>query len=159
MEKQQTPSMEDYVEAIAMLQAEEDVARVSRISRRLNVTMPSVTCALKKLSKDGLVTHEKYGYVKLTAQGNKVAEDVIHRHKALSLFFAEALDIDQETAEEDACKIEHVISPLSLDRLTKFVMFMQVCPPGEDNFPRRYKYYLEHGELPEEHTTGHQRKR
>jgi DtxR family Mn-dependent transcriptional regulator len=112
--------------------------------------MPSVTCALKKLSKDGLVTHEKYGYVALTAYGNKVAEDVIHRHKTLSRFFAEALDIDQETAEEDACKIEHVISPLSLERVTKFVEFMQACPLGQPSFPKRYKYYLEHGTLPEE---------
>jgi DtxR family Mn-dependent transcriptional regulator len=142
--------MEDYLEAIAMLGGEGRAVRVNQISQRLKVKMPSVTSALGKLSQQGLVIHERYGYVELTAEGYKAAEDVIHRHKALSHFFIEALDIDQETAEEDACKIEHVISPLSLERVTKFVEFMQACPLGEDNFPKRYKYYLEHGQLPEE---------
>jgi DtxR family Mn-dependent transcriptional regulator len=68
----------------------------------------------------------------------------------LTRFFAQALGIDRETAEEDACKIEHVISPLSMDRLTKFMEFIGACPLGGANFPIRYEYYLEHGELPQE---------
>jgi DtxR family Mn-dependent transcriptional regulator len=121
--------------------------------------MPSVTSALKKLSGEGLVRHEPYGYIELTSRGDKAAKDVVGRHKALSCFFSQALDIDPGTAEEDACKIEHVISRLSLERLTKFLQFTQACPLGEftqacplgeANFSKRYKYYLEHGELPEE---------
>ncbi len=150
MPKGYSPSMEDYLEAIAMLCGGRRAARVSEISRRLRVKMPSVTSAVKKLSEQGLVVHERYGYVELTAEGDRVAEDVIRRHKALSRFFAEALDINQEVAEEDACKMEHVISPLSLERVIKFIEFIEACPLGETNFPNRYKYYLEHGELPEE---------
>jgi len=150
MIREQTPSMEDYLEAIAMLRDANKAVRVSQISRRLKVRMPSVTSALEKLSERGLVEHERYGYVGLTSEGENVAEDVIRRHKALSRFFAEALDIDHETAEEDACKIEHVISPLSLERMIKFIEFIQACPLEEPNFPKRYKYYLEHGQLPEE---------
>ncbi len=150
MAKEQTASMEDYLEAIANLREEGKVVRVKQISQVLNVKMPSVTSALKKLSEEGLVRHEPYGYIELTLQGDKAANDVIGRHKALSCFFSQALDIDPLTAEEDACKIEHVISPLSLERLTKLVEFIQACPLGEANFPKRYKYYLEHGELPEE---------
>ena len=150
MPKAYSPSMEDYLEAIAMLRGEGRVVRVNQISRRLRVKMPSVTAALKKLSERGLVVHERYSYVGLTFEGDNVAKDVIRRHEALSRFFAWALGIDHKTAEEDACKIEHVISPLSLERVIKFVEFVQACPLGEDNFSKRYKYYLEYGELPEE---------
>ena len=147
---EQTPSMEDYLEAIANLQEEGKVVRVNQISQRLGVKMSSVTSALKKLSEQGLVEHERYGYVGLTTEGNRIAGGVVQRHRALSHFFVEALDIDPKTAEEDACKIEHVISPLGLERMVKFVEFIKACPLGEANFPKRYKYFLEHGELPEE---------
>jgi len=150
MVREQTASMEDYLEAIANLREEGKAVRVKQISQVLHVKMPSVSSALKKLSREGLVRHEPYGYIELTSQGDKAAKDVVGRHKALSCFFSQALDIDLGTAEEDACKIEHVISRLSLERLTKFLEFTQACPLGEANFSKRYKYYLEHGELPEE---------
>lgn len=150
VQREHTASMEDYLEVIAMLGEEGKVVRVNQIGQRLNVKMPSVTSALKKLSEQGLVEHERYGYVGLTPKGDDVAKDVIRRHKALSRFFAQALDIDQKTADEDACKIEHVISPLSLERVIKFIEFIEACPLGEANFPKRYRYYLEHGQPPEE---------
>ena len=149
-QREQTASMEDYLEAIANLGEERKVVRVKQISEMLGVKMPSVTSALKKLSEQGLVEHEKYGHIKLTLEGDKVARDVIRRHKALTRFFAQALGINQETAEGDACKIEHVISPLSMERLAKFVEFIEACPLGGANFPSRYEYYLEHGELPQD---------
>ena len=149
-QREQTGSMEDYLEAIANLGEERKVVRVKQISEMLGVKMPSVTSALKKLSEQGLVEHEKYGHIKLTLEGDKVARDVIRRHKALTRFFAQALGINQETAEEDACKIEHVISPLSMERLAKFVEFIEACPLGGTNFTSRYEYYLEHGELPQD---------
>jgi len=150
IQREQTASMEDYLEAIANLGEGRKVVRVKQISEMLEVKMPSVTSALKKLSERELVDHERYGRIKLTPEGDKVARDVIRRHKALTRFFAQALGIDQETAEEDACKIEHVISPLSMERLTKFVEFIRACPLGGANFPSRYEYYLEHGELPQD---------
>ena len=148
--REQTASMEDYLEAIANLGGRRQVVRVKQISEMLGVKMPSVTSALKKLSERELVEHERYGRIKLTPEGDKVASDVIRRHKALTRFLAEALGIDQETAEEDACKIEHVISPLSLERVIKFIEFIEACPLGEASFPKRYKYYLEHGQPSEE---------
>jgi DtxR family Mn-dependent transcriptional regulator len=149
-QREQTASMEDYLEAIAKLGEGKKVVKVKQISQMLGVKMPSVTSALKKLSQQELVEHERYGYIKLTPEGDKVARDVIYRHEALTLFFAQALGIDQETAEEDACKIEHVISPLSMERLAKFVEFIEACPLGGANFPSRYEYYLEHGKLPQD---------
>lgn len=150
MSREHTASMEDYLEAVAMLQGNDKVVRVSQISRRLKVKMPSVTSALKKLSEQQLVEHERYGRIKLTPEGEAVARDVIRRHEALTRFFIQALSIDRKTAEEDACKIEHVISSPSLERVIKFIEFIEACPLGEVNFPKRYKYYLEHGQLPED---------
>jgi DtxR family Mn-dependent transcriptional regulator len=149
-QREQTASMEDYLEAVAMLQGKDKVVRVSQISRKLKVKMPSVTSALKKLSEQKLVEHERYGHIKLTPEGDKVARDVVRRHEALTRFFIQALSIDRQTAEEDACKIEHVISPISLERVIKFIEFVEACPLGEANFPKRYQYYLEHGQPPEE---------
>jgi DtxR family Mn-dependent transcriptional regulator len=146
----QTASMEDYLEAIARLGEGRKVVKVKQLSQMLGVKMPSVTSALKKLSAQELVEHEKYGHVKLTPEGNEVARDVICRHEALTRFFARALGIDQGAAEEDACKIEHVISPLSMERLSRFVEFIEACPLGKANFPSRYEYYLKHGELPQD---------
>jgi DtxR family Mn-dependent transcriptional regulator len=148
IQREQTASMEDYLEAIANLGEGSEAVRVKQISEMLGVKMPSVTSALKKLSERELVDHERYGRIKLTPEGDKVARDVIRRHKALTRFFAQALGIDRETAEEDACKIEHVISALSMERLAKFTEFIGACPLGGTNFPSRYEYYLEHGELP-----------
>ncbi len=146
----QSASMEDYLEAIAKLAKEKKAVKVKQLSQMLGVKMPSVTSALKKLSEQELVEHERYGHIKLTSAGNEVARSVISRHEALTRFFAHTLGIDCETAEQDACKIEHVISPVSMERLAKFVEFIEACPLGRANFPKRYEYYLKHGELPQD---------
>lgn len=150
MLKQYSASMEDYLEAIANLYRDEKVVKVRQLSRTLNVKMPSVTAALERLSEEGLVIHKQYGDIKLTPEGDRAAQDVIRRHRALSRFFTEGLDINKEIAEEDACKIEHVISPITLERIIKFIEFIEACPLGADNFPKRYRHYLEHGEVPPE---------
>jgi DtxR family Mn-dependent transcriptional regulator len=150
MVKKYSASIEDYLEAIANLHKGEKAVKVKQLSRMLNVKMPSVTAALQKLSEEGLVVHEKYGDIKLTPEGDGAAQDVIRRHRALSRFFADGLSIDRGTAEEDACKIEHVISPVTLERIIKFIEFIEACPLEEPNFPKRYRYYVEHGELPPE---------
>lgn len=149
LKRGQSASMEDYLEAIAMLGEGKKVVKVKQLSQMLGVKMPSVTAALRKLSQQELVEHERYGHVKLTPAGDEVARDVISRHEALARFFAQGLGIDRKTAEQDACKIEHVISALSIERLAKFVEFIEVCPLAGANFPGMYEYYLEHGELPE----------
>jgi DtxR family Mn-dependent transcriptional regulator len=150
MTTEQTASMEDYLETIAMLTEEKGIARVSQLGRRLGVKMPSVTAALRKLSEQGLVEHERYGYVRLTPEGNKIAADVWRRHKVLSCFLAEILGIAPDTAQEDACKMEHSVSPASLERLAKFVEFVLSCPRSEPVWLKGFDYYFKHGERSEE---------
>jgi DtxR family Mn-dependent transcriptional regulator len=119
--QKRTASMEDYLEAIMLLDREQEGATVTSISRFLEVTKPSVSAALSKLADSGLVEHQKYGEVTLTAEGRRTARDVYHRHTTLLSFLTDVLGVDSKTAEEDACKLEHSLSPASVNKLTDFV--------------------------------------
>lgn len=128
MAKEITPTMEDYLEVIGQLGKKDEVVRVKNIARQLNVKMPSVTEALKTLAKDGLIRHEKYGYVELTQKGNHIAKEIYSRHQALFKFLNQILRIDPRAAEEDACKMEHTISSTALKKLIEFIKSLESCP-------------------------------
>ena len=155
--KRQTPSMEDYLEAVVMLGEGRNVVRVTQISKHLGVKKPSVTSALRKLLEEGLVRHERYGYVELTDEGQKIAEDVFRRHEALRRFLAEILGVDSKIAAEDACKMEHAISQASFSKLAKFVEFVLTCPRGQPDWLRGFAHYSEYGERSEEYLARCQR--
>ena len=113
--------MEDYLEAIMLLETKQEGATVTSISYFLEVKKPSVSAAISKLSENRLVEHQRYGVVTLTAAGRRAARDVYHRHTTLLQFLTEVLGVDPATAEEDACKLEHNLSPASVAKLTDFV--------------------------------------
>jgi DtxR family Mn-dependent transcriptional regulator len=125
MTKEITPTMQDYLEAIGQLGSEEQVVRVKNIARELRVKMPSVTEALKTLARDGLIRHEKYGYVQLTQKGKSIAEEIYSRHQTLFKFLNEILGIDPRTADEDACRMEHTISSTALKKLIEFIKTLE----------------------------------
>lgn len=114
-------SMEDYLEAISIASKQHGVARVKDIRDLMNVKTPSVTGALTVLAKMGYVLHEKYGYVELTPKGVKAADEVKQRHVLLTQFLTDILGVSQSAADIDACKMEHVISKETFDKLTNFV--------------------------------------
>ena len=119
--KKLSSNMEDYLEAIAVLEKKKGVARVRDIGQFMGVSTPSVTEALNILSKKGLILHERYGYVDLTSEGEKLAQSIQKRHNMLIKFLSEILNIDSKTAAEDACKMEHSISPQTFEKLNKFI--------------------------------------
>ena len=125
MTKEITPTMQDYLEAIGQLGSEEQVVRVKNIARQMNVKMPSVTEALKTLARDGLIRHEKYGYVELTQKGENIAEEIYSRHQTLFKFLNEILGVDPRTADEDACRMEHTISSTALKKLIEFIKSLE----------------------------------
>ncbi len=151
MEAKQSASMEDYLESILMLGEGKEAVRVSQMSKALRVKMPSVSSALAKLSQEGLVEHKRYGRVQLTPEGERVAEDVFHRHEALRHFLTEILNIDPETAAGDACKMEHTISPVTQQKLAKFVEFVNQPPEGPPKWLKIFHHYLRRAKLPEEY--------
>lgn len=119
-----TKSLEDYLETILVLQREQGSARVTDIAQRLNVKKPAVTSALKVLSERGLVKYSPYKEVILTEQGEKLAESVLDRHKIITKFFTDVLDVEPKKAEEDACKVEHIISDETFQRLQCFLRYI-----------------------------------
>lgn len=147
MKRKLTPAMEDYLEMIALLIREEGVARVSRIGQRLKVKSPSVNSALATLAGQGLVRHERYGYVELTDRGEELAADIQSRHDTILEFLTGILGIDEKEARGDACRIEHAIGAETFHRLTKFIRFAGTGIGEED--PRwliNFRQYLKTGE-------------
>lgn len=125
--KKLTGSLEDYLEAILLLVRQGQVARVRDIAKRLGVGMPSVTAALKTLTKRGLVNYDPYQVVTLTDRGRQAAEGVRGRHQVLRRFLTEVLALDEPAAEANACRIEHAVDDRALGRLSEFVEFVQRC--------------------------------
>lgn len=116
-----TSSMEDYLEAISIAYDGEKGARVTDIKILMNVKTPSVSGALKSLEARDLITHEKYGRVKLTKEGQAIAREVKKRHYIISEFLRDIVGVRPATAEIDACKIEHVLSKETFLKLMEFV--------------------------------------
>ncbi len=105
-------SAEDYLEEILVLLESKGYARSTDIAEGLGVTKPSVSVAMKKLRENGYISMEKSGLISLTDKGYPIARRIYDRHLTLTKFFI-SLGVDEKTAREDACKIEHDISEQS----------------------------------------------
>ena len=117
-------SLEDYLKIIFQLERERRVARVKDIAARKGVRMASVTGALRRMSKEGLVHYGAREFVELTEEGAELARKVLQRHDFLRRFLSGTLGLAPKTAEKDACAIEHHISSETLGRLVAFYQFM-----------------------------------
>ena len=118
-------SAQDYLEAVLVLGQSGRAVRISAVAAHLGVRLPSVVAMLKGLAIKGLVTHERYGLVELTETGRSEAQEVLVRHKAIYRFLNGFLGVSEATAETDACRIEHVLSPDTVKRLLKLVTLLE----------------------------------
>lgn len=121
MKKKLTPNMKNYLETVFVLQREHGHAHVRDIAKTIRIKMPSVTEALRKLKRFNLINYERYSAITLTQRGKSIAQKVMSRHQVLYKFLHDILEIQSEIAQEDACKIEHVISRQTLKKLGKFI--------------------------------------
>ena len=103
-----------YLLTIYQLGQDSDGVHSVDIATRLAVSKPSVNRALKILKNDGLIDHELYGSISLTAEGKKMAAFLQDRRSCIFQFLQTTLKLDPEIAEKDACRIEHIISPETL---------------------------------------------
>lgn len=113
-------SGEDYLEAVLMLQKKNGMVRSVDLARHMGFSKPSISHAVGVLRNGGFLTVDEDGILHLTDIGREVAEKIYERHQ----FFTEQLiaaGVDQETAERDACRIEHAISDTSFQRLKGMV--------------------------------------
>ena len=116
-----TASLEDYLETIYLMGSGVKPIRVTDLAERLKIKKSSVSEAILKLSGKGLVKHERYGKIILTSKGRKLAEKIYSKHKALYRFLTEVLGVKPQTAENDACAMEHMLSKETLNKLEEFL--------------------------------------
>jgi len=140
-----TSTMEDYLEAIYNLGKEKRVVRVKDIAKKLGVKMPTVTSMLKTLSEKGMIDHERYEYLELTGKGSDIGSEIDQRHQTLRTFLTDILQIDHDQADEDACKMEHAVSPTTLERFVDFMEFIENCPRGGNDWLEHFSEYRKHG--------------
>ena len=107
---------EDYLESMLMMKEQHGYIRSIDVADHLGVTKPSVTYATKRLRENGYIEMDRDGLITLTDRGMAIAAKMLDRHHTLTKFFI-ALGVDEKTAEEDACKIEHHISQQTYDAI------------------------------------------
>ena len=107
---------EDYLESMLMMKEQHGYIRSIDVADHLGVTKPSVTYATKQLKQNGFITMDRDGLITLTPSGMDIASRMLDRHHTLTKFLME-LGVDAETAEEDACKMEHDISQQTYDAI------------------------------------------
>lgn len=115
-----TKSLEDYLERIHILLETKGVARVHDVAEGLRVTMPSVNRAVAELKKLGLVLQEPYGDLQLTPEGERLSDEIHERHTVL-FSFLRTLGVSEETAEADACLMEHVLSAETFSKIVEYM--------------------------------------
>lgn len=125
MDDKLSSNIEDYLETIIMLSQKYRIVRVRDISKYMEVSMPSANSALKILKAKGLINQEKYGYVELTGRGHDIGKKIYDTHKFLINFLNKILDINITIAEEDACRMEHILSKETLKKLMSFAGFIE----------------------------------
>ncbi|MDI6639269.1 MAG: transcriptional regulator MntR [Methanocellales archaeon] len=137
-------SVEDCLETIYELTKEKGYARTTEISSSLGVQPPSVTEMIQKLGENEFLFYEKYKGVTLTPKGEELAKSIKQRHMTLAKLL-KILGIDDETAEKDACRIEHNVHPTTMKRLAKFVEFVHEMA-HHPTWLKHFEHYVKTGE-------------
>ena len=117
-------SAEDYLEMSLRLTEEKGYARSVDIATGLGVSKPSVSVAMKQLREGGYITMDKENYIALTDSGMEIAKRIYDRHKVLTKLLVR-IGVDPETAQEDACKVEHDISAATFEAILNAVEKME----------------------------------
>ncbi len=111
-------SAEDYLENILILSTAQQRVRSIDIVKKMKLSKPSVSVAMKKLRENGYINMDSEGYIELADEGRKIAEKIYERHVFISQWL-EDLGVKKEVAMADACRIEHVLSDESFDAIKK----------------------------------------
>ncbi len=125
-----THQAEEYLEAIYRLEQKEGFARTMDLAKNLNVVPGSVTNTIENLKRKGLVTHKPYKGVKLTENGRKIASSVLRRHRLAERLLTDILHLDWSEVHDQACKLEHALSPEIVKPLEKALGHPKRCPHG-----------------------------
>lgn len=114
-------SGENYLETILMLKEKKGSVRSIDIARELNFSKPSVSRAMSILREDGFITMEPTGEIKLTDVGLLKAEAIYGRHRLLTAFLQEVTGVSEAMAEENACRMEHILDQEVVDGIGRYM--------------------------------------
>lgn len=113
-------TFEDYLEAMLMIKETKGYVRSIDVAAQLGVTKPSVTYTTKRLKERGYITMNEENLITITDKGMEIANDIYYRHRMLTQFFMR-LGVNEETAMDDACKVEHDLSKETFEALCRHV--------------------------------------
>jgi DtxR family Mn-dependent transcriptional regulator len=123
-------TVEEYLETIYNMSAENEVVIGARLAEKFNVSAPTVTEMLKRLVRDGYVEMDNKRQVILTEEGNQAAEAVLRRHRLTERFLVDMLGMQWHQVHEEACRLEHFISGAVEARVIASLNNPTTCPHG-----------------------------
>ena len=126
-----TRSVEDYLKAIYRLSTGDHPAATSDIANHLDLSAPSVSGMMKRLSEQGLVEHVPYKGVVLTAEGRRQALRMVRRHRMIEAYLVRFLGYDWDTVHDEAERLEHAVSDTMVDRMAEALDNPTVDPHGD----------------------------
>lgn len=144
---QLTSALEDYLESIYELIREKSFARIKDIAKARGVRSASVSPAMRRLDELGLITYRHREYISLTPTGEREARRVYAKHQILTRFFQEILKMSPPAAVENACAMEHSLTPEGMDHLVRLLEFLRACPEGQQLLDRFHTCSLVHDGL------------
>ncbi len=139
-------SVAHYLTTIQDLQDAHGYARVSDVARALQLTKGAVSVQLKHLKEKGFVTEDANRFLQLTHLGESVARDVTESRRLLTRFLTQVLGVSEAQAEEDACKIEHLLSQETGARLVALLSFLESKDPEALRFVERFREFVDGSE-------------
>jgi DtxR family Mn-dependent transcriptional regulator len=119
-----------YLEAIYYMWAENEPLRSARLADWLSVSRPTVTVALRRMTRDGLVRMNGHKEIELTAAGMGTAESIVRRHRIMERWLTDGLGLDWVTADAEAARLEHAVSSVVEERLYEVLGRPETCPHG-----------------------------
>lgn len=126
-----TPSREDYLISIYLLREKQGMVRSIDIAQMLGYSKPSVFSGVRLLQKHGLARMDEQKFLHLTPEGERQAGQIYGRYQTVLRFLREVLQVSEQTAYQDACKIEHIVSVETLEKMRE-----KLCPADmEKNIP------------------------
>jgi DtxR family Mn-dependent transcriptional regulator len=138
-EKEASHSMVHYVQAVAEVAGRNGTARAADVAAHLGVSKSGVTSMVRSLQARGLVAHERYGELALTEAGRRLAERTAANREVLTLFLTEILGVPTSVALEDACMVEHLVSPQVMTELLRLTTFLRSGDPLAAQLRRAFR--------------------
>jgi DtxR family Mn-dependent transcriptional regulator len=119
-----------YLEAIYYIWSEGEAVRSARLADWLSVSRPTVTVAVRRMSRDGLARLNGRKEIELTPKGRRMAESIVRRHRIMERWLTDGLGLDWVTADEEAARLEHAVSDVVEKRLYEVLGRPATCPHG-----------------------------